>query len=240
MTTTDTATAAATEAKDRLALALDGVSTVPEAVALAAPLKEFFGTVKVGLQLFTATGPAVVEAMRSEGFEIFLDLKLHDIPNTVRGAATEVGKLGVAYATVHASGGLAMMNAAAEGFADGAAQAGEPVPAGLGVTVLTSDTEAPPQAMAIRVAQAHESLGAVVCAAPDLPVVLSIAPDIYTVTPGIRLAGGDTHDQARIATPSTALAGGAGLLVIGRAVTGAADPLEAARLVHGDAMDGLS
>lgn len=215
--------------RQRLALALD-VDDLVVALRLARRLRPWFGVAKVGLELFGATGPEAVSALVVEGYRVFLDLKLHDIPTTVGRAATVIGGLGTAYTTVHTQGGLSMLRAAVEGMANGAAAAGAPAPCVLGVTVLTSDTRAPDDVLAGRAALAVEAgCGGLVCAAEDLGITGRVAPDLLKVVPGIRPPGADAHDQARAATPAAALAAGADLLVIGRAVTAAAEPERVAR-----------
>lgn len=210
--------------RQSLVLALD-VDDLMVALRLARRLQPWFGVAKVGLELFGAAGPETVSALTVEGYRVFLDLKLHDIPTTVRRAATVIGGLGTAYTTVHTQGGLDMVRAAVEGMESGARAAGAPPPCVLGVTVLTSDTEAPPAVLAGRAALAAEAgCGGVVCAATDLGTVSRVAPRLVKVVPGIRPPGSATHDQARAATPAAALAAGADLLVVGRAVTAADDP----------------
>jgi orotidine-5'-phosphate decarboxylase len=222
------ADAVAESPRQRLALALD-VDDLVVALRLARRLRPWFGVAKVGLELFGAAGPETVSALTVEGYRVFLDLKLHDIPTTVRRAATVVGGLGTAYTTVHTQGGRDMLRAAVEGMHSGATAAGAPSPCVLGVTVLTSDAEAPAQVLAERTALAAEAgCGGVVCAAADLGTTSRVAPGLLKVVPGIRPAGSPTDDQARVATPAAALAGGADLLVVGRAVTKAADPERAA------------
>ncbi|MEM8921858.1 MAG: orotidine-5'-phosphate decarboxylase [Actinomycetota bacterium] len=216
--------------RSRLAIALD-VATVAEAERLAAAVAPHIGVAKVGLQLFSVAGPSAVEAIKRAGLDVLLDLKLHDIPNTVGAAARELGRLGVRYVTSHTQGGEVMLRAAVEGLAEGAAAAGAEAPMVLAVTVLTSDTDATPEVLTERVDVARAAGCGVVCAVPDLPVVRAAAPDIFTLTPGIRLAGGDAHDQARVATPGSAVAAGSDLLVIGRAVSAAPDPVDAAARV---------
>ncbi len=233
--------------RDHLALALD-VSTLDEAVALAARLHTWFSVVKVGLELFSAEGPLAVDALLDEGYRVFLDLKLHDIPTTVGRAARRIGSLGVSYTTVHAAGGEQMLRAAVDGFEEGwslAVASGLPAPgqatAGvLAVTVLTSDAEASDEVLGSRAALAARTgcLG-VVCAAKDLKVVRSGGPGLLTVVPGIRLAGASTDDQARAAKPGSAIAQGADLLVIGRTVTGASDPEKAASRLADAVADAL-
>jgi orotidine-5'-phosphate decarboxylase len=224
------------QARARLVLALD-VSSLDEAVGLAKRLEPWFGVVKVGLELFSAEGPLAVDALLDEGFQVFVDLKLHDIPTTVARAARRLGSLGVVYATVHGAGGEDMCRAAVEGFEEGWATAvanGHPEPPVgatgiLAVTVLTSDPHADAETVASRALLAARAgcLGAV-CAAADLPVVCSRVPGILTVIPAIRLGGSSSDDQGRPAGPSAAIRAGADLLVIGRTVTGAENPEGAA------------
>jgi orotidine-5'-phosphate decarboxylase len=179
----------------------------------------------VGFELFGAAGPETVTALTVEGYRVFLDLKLHDIPTTVGRAARVLGGLGVTFATVHTQGGEAMMQAAVSGMTEGAAAVGAPTPCVLGVTVLTSDTDAPPDALTSRSRLAAVAgCGGLVCAASDLAVTRAAAPGLLTVVPGIRPAGTATDDQSRASTPGDAIAAGADILVIGRAVTSAEDP----------------
>jgi orotidine-5'-phosphate decarboxylase len=201
------------------------VDDLVEALRLARRLRPWFGVAKVGLELFGAAGPETVSALAAEGYGVFLDLKLHDIPTTVGRAARVLGGLGAAFTTVHTQGGEAMMRAAISGMAEGASAAGAPAPCVLGVTVLTSDTEASPEILARRSELAAAAgCGGLVCAAADLPVTRRAAPGLVTVVPGIRLPGASTDDQARAATPAAAMAAGADILVIGRVVTAAEDP----------------
>ncbi len=185
-------------ARDRLVLALD-VSSLEEATDLAVRLQPWFGSVKIGLELFAAEGPLAVDALLDEGFPVFLDLKLHDIPTTVGRAARRLGAMGVSYATVHASGGEDMLRAAVEGFDQGWSDAvanGQPEPpagaAGiLAVTVLTSDLNVDGEVVAARASLAARTgcLG-VVCAAGDLPCVGARdagAVDIRPWYPSLRL-----------------------------------------------------
>ncbi len=216
------------EARDRLALALD-VDDMVAALRLARRLRPWFGVVKVGLELFTAAGPDAVAAMVNADFSVFLDLKAHDIPTTVRKAARVVGALGASYLTLHAHGGTAMLRAGVDGLREGAESAGVPVPLAVAVTVLTSDADAPPHILGRRVATAVESgCGGLVCAADDVREAKELAPRMFAVVPGIRLPHSDPHDQARAATPQQAVTAGADLLVVGRAVTAAQDPEAAA------------
>jgi orotidine-5'-phosphate decarboxylase len=220
-----------TETRDRLALALD-VDDLVAALRLAQRVRPWFGVAKVGLELFGAAGPEAVLALSAEGYRVFLDLKLHDIPTTVGRAARVIGGLGVSYTTVHCAGGEAMVRAAVEGMTAGAAAAGMTAPCVLGVTVLTSDLDAPPEQLAERAKLAADAgCGGLVCAASDLSVTRRAAPGLITVVPGIRPSGVAADDQARAADPATAIRAGADILVIGRAVTGARDPEAAAAAV---------
>jgi orotidine-5'-phosphate decarboxylase len=212
--------------RQRLALALD-VDDLVLALRMARRLRPWFGLAKVGLELFAAAGPEVVCALTVEGYRVFLDLKLHDIPTTVRRAARVIGGLGATYTTVHTTGGEEMLRASLQGMAEGAAAAGAGVssPGVLGVTVLTSDRSATREVLEFRAALAATTgCAGVVCAASDLPVVRKAAPGLLTVVPGIRPEGSGADDQARPSTPAVALASGADVLVIGRAVTAAPDP----------------
>jgi orotidine-5'-phosphate decarboxylase len=222
------------EIRRRLALALD-VDDDVEALQLAKQLGPWFGVMKVGLELFTAAGPSIVTRLAQEGFGVFLDLKLHDIPNTVSKAARVCGSLGASYLTMHAHGGSDMLSAGVDGLRAGASAAGMPIPVALGVTILTSDDSAPRHILGKRLMTAMEGgCGGVVCAADDLREIGQLAPRMVRVVPGIRPGLQNTHDQARAATPTTAISGGADLLVIGRAVTGAPDRQAAAAAISAE------
>jgi orotidine-5'-phosphate decarboxylase len=227
---TDLGSGAPPEVRDRLALALD-VDDLVDALRLARLLRPWFGVAKVGLELYTAAGPDAIGALAGEGFEVFADLKLLDIPSTVEKAARVVGTLGARYLTVHTRGGVDHLGAGVEGFAAGAAAVGLPAPSVLGVTVLTSeiaDSAALVERLDIAVAA---GCGGLVCAASDLAVARERAPHLRKVVPGIRPAGVGADDQVRPATPAAAVGAGADLLVIGRAVTRADDPAAAAAAV---------
>ncbi|MGH9066458.1 MAG: orotidine-5'-phosphate decarboxylase, partial [Acidimicrobiales bacterium] len=212
------------ELRSRLAIALD-VDDLVVALRLARAVQPWCGVAKVGLELFGSAGPEAVTALSDEGWSVFLDLKLYDIPTTVARAARVVGSLGASYLTLPTAGGEAMVRAGVEGLAEGASAAGTPAPVALGVTVLTSDAEASAQLLRERVALAlRAGCGGVVCAAPDLGMVKQAGPGLVTVVPGTRPAGAPVHDQGRVATPGEAVAAGADLLVLGRAVTRAGDP----------------
>jgi orotidine-5'-phosphate decarboxylase len=216
------------QTRDRLVLALD-VDDLVEALRLGKRLQPFFATAKVGLELFSASGPDAVSAMADLGYDVFLDLKLHDIPTTVRKAARVIGAFGVSYLTLHARSGPVMLRAGVEGLAEGAERAGLPHPTALAVTVLTSDGDAPAHILGHRVAAAVEAgCGGLILAAADVREAKQLAPRMLAVVPGIRMPASDSHDQARPATPGDAVGLGADLLVIGRTVTEARDPVAAA------------
>jgi orotidine-5'-phosphate decarboxylase len=167
------------EVRDRLALALD-VDDLVAALRLARKLKPWFATVKVGLELFTAAGPDAVASMLNAGFSVFLDLKLHDIPTTVRKSARVVGALGASYLTLHAHGGAGMLRAGVDGLAEGAESAGAPPPLAVAVTVLTSDADAPAHILGRRVATAVEGgCGGLVCAGADVREAKELAPRMF-------------------------------------------------------------
>ncbi len=228
-------------------VALD-VPTAREALALveSLPGADF---VKVGLQLFTAAGPDVVRALRGLGRRVFLDLKLHDIPNTVSGAVESAAALGVELLTLHASGGEAMLRAARAA----AGPAGAGGPALLGVTVLTSLSAAELErawgrrgldagAEVLRLAGAAREAGldGVVASVHEARAVRAhTAGTLRILTPGIRLAGDAAGDQARVATPAEAARAGADYLVIGRSVTAAADPSAALARVLAELRGGV-
>ena len=199
------------------------------------------GGIKLGLEFFMAAGPEGIRTAKRSGLPLFLDIKLHDIPNTVAGAIRSVVPLAPAYITIHASGGRAMMQAAAEAARTEAEKLGVPRPKLLGVTVLTSldvgDLEAVGQGMEVsgqveRLARLAESSGldGVVCAPTEIARLRRILkPTTELMVPGIRPAGSDAGDQKRVMTPKEAMEAGATHLVIGRPITGAADPAAAAR-----------
>lgn len=215
----------------KLALALDTDDLVA-AHRLAVQMRPWFGVAKIGLELFSAAGPDAIGSLRDLGYQVFLDLKLFDIPTTVNRATRVLGALGVEYLTMHAHGGLDMLKAGVEGLYQGAELAGLDNPVALAVTVLTSDGSAPEHIVPNRVRTALEGgCGGLVLAAADLQTARELAPRMRRVVPGIRLAGSPTHDQARTATPQEAIANGADLLVIGRAVTEAEDPVAAAEAI---------
>jgi orotidine-5'-phosphate decarboxylase len=211
-----------------LIVALD-VSDPAKAEDLAASIASHVGMLKVGLELFTAAGPAAVERIRPHG-PVFLDLKLHDIPNTVRRAAANAGRLGAAVLTVHALGGAEMVTAAVEGAAEGASEVGVDPPRVVAVTVLSSLAEAAgasPASLAFEAVKAGAA-GAVVSGEDVRVVREALGPEPVLVVPGIRPSGQAGNDHARVLTPAEALERGADWLVVGRPVTEAPDPRAAA------------
>ena len=224
--------------RDRLIVALD-VPSLEEAQAMAARLAGVVRWYKVGLELYTAAGPAAVAAVRKDG-RVFLDLKFHDIPATVAGAVAAATRLGVDLLTVHALGGTAMLLAAAEAALRTAEIIRRRPPTVLGVTLLTSgDAEAmaeagiagTPAEAAVRLARLARAagLGGVVASPADAAAIrTACGPDLLIVCPGIRPAGAAADDQRRVATPRAAIDAGADVLVVGRPITRAADPRSAA------------
>jgi orotidine-5'-phosphate decarboxylase len=224
------------DAKDRLAVALD----VPDAQAardLVDRLGDSCRWLKVGMELYYAGGNPLLETLRSRGYRIFLDLKLHDIPNTVAGGIRSVAKAGAELLTVHAGGGATMLAAAAE-----AAQASG-APRLLAVTVLTSMDAVELKSAGVcstlaeqvlRLARLAKSAGinGMVCSAEEVASLrVELGPEALLVVPGIRPAGSGLNDQRRIATPAEAIASGASMLVVGRPITRAADPAQAVRSI---------
>jgi orotidine-5'-phosphate decarboxylase len=217
----------------RVIVALDYAEAAP-ALALARRLDPERCRLKIGKQLFTREGPDIVRRLQDQGFDVFLDLKFHDIPNTVEGACRAAAELGVWMVNVHASGGRDMMAAARE-----AVDRVVKPPLLIAVTVLTSldvddlrDTgvEGQPEDQVTRLARlAHDcGLDGVVCSPKELVTLADAVPDTFLrVTPGVRPAGGDEGDQKRIATPGQAIADGAHYLVIGRPITQDDDPAAA-------------
>jgi orotidine-5'-phosphate decarboxylase len=236
-------------ARDSIAWAAD--IPLGEARALYPVLEPYVGVVKVGLSLFVEHGPPALEAFRALGARLFLDLKLHDIPNTVELASARAGALGVSYLTVHASGGAAMLKAAVKGAREGAAKSGAAAPVVLAVTALTSLDDAAVSAlgfgasakeMAGRLAQvaAASGVGGLVCSAREVSELRKLYPTLVLCTPGIRPKGGEAADQARTETPEAALRAGSDLLVVGRPLHTAKEPLAVARSLHAAATAALA
>jgi orotidine-5'-phosphate decarboxylase len=228
------------DARDRLIVALD-VDTLAQAERLVERLQGLVTRFKIGSQLFTAAGPATVQSVHKRGAEVFLDLKYHDIPNTVAGASREAARMGVLMFNVHASGGRDMMSAAAQGAAAAAKEQGVRRPLVLAVTVLTSlDRGALSRELAVagsveghvlhlaRMA-AEAGLDGCVASPNEIgPLRTNRGPAWVIVTPGVRPVGSTVGDQSRIATPRAAVSAGAHYLVVGRPITGAPDPAAAA------------
>jgi orotidine-5'-phosphate decarboxylase len=220
-------------------VALD-VRNAEQAVRMAGAVAPAVGGLKVGLELLMGPGPGVIGALHDLDLPIFVDAKLHDIPNTVARAAEQLGRWGARWVTAHAAGGRAMLEAAAEGLAKGAAGSESGI---LAITVLTSLTESdlaptgitlsPGRLTAKRTRLAADSGSeGVISSVRELGVVTDVAPGLIVVCPGIRMAGADHHDQARVATPSEARRRGANAIVVGRAITTAPDPLAAAVAIN--------
>lgn len=218
------------------------------ALGLAEQLRGHAGLFKVGLELFSAEGPALVQELARGGIQVFLDLKFHDIPNTVRAAAREAARLSVAMLDVHTSGGLAMMQSALEGVGEGAR--GGKTPLVLGVTLLTSlvcqdlaeiGWNDSAENSVIRLARLARSarLNGVVASPLEAAVIRrALGPDFLIVTAGIRPAAA-ADDQARVSTPEAAIRAGADYLVVGRPITQAPDPVAAAEAILEEIARGL-
>ena len=222
----------------RVIVALD-FPDMMSAFGLAARLDPSACAVKVGKELFTVAEAGLVRELVRRGFRVFLDLKFHDIPNTVAQACIAATRLGVWMIDVHAAGGGAMLAAARDAVAQAAKEEGKPRPLLVAVTLLTSlgaddlaaiGVAGTPEAQVLRLARLAQASGldGVVCSAQEAAALrAACGPDFKLVTPGIRLAGSAADDQARVTTPEAAIAAGADFLVIGRAITAAADPLRA-------------
>lgn len=226
--------------REKIIVALD-VPSAEAALRVAQKLHGHVGMFKVGKELFTAAGPAVARDLVALGEQVFLDLKYHDIPNTVRAAAHQAGLLAANMLTVHASGGRKMLEAAVDGVRAAAKARGMAQPTRvLAVTALTSlgaedlaeiGFLGSPEAVVVRLARLAQSAGAdgVVASPREIAAIRQACGSKFLiVTPGIRPAAGATDDQARTATPESAVLAGADYLVIGRPITGAADPAAAA------------
>ena len=221
--------------KDRLIVALD-VDSKDRAERLVAELAPHVGMFKVGMELFTAEGPDVVRSIVAGGGRVFLDLKLHDIPNTVAKAAAAAAQLGAFFVTLHISGGRAMLEAAASALPAEGTQL-------LGVTVLTSHTDETfketgargtiAEAVGRLVILARESgIDGVVCSPHEVKLIRETAgDDLLIVTPGIRPKGSARGDQARVTTPLEARRLGCDYIVVGRPITGASSPKDAAQAI---------
>lgn len=217
--------------RSRLIVALD-VPTSEQALSAASRVGPHAAYLKVGMRLFTAEGPALVRALRAAGHGVFLDLKYHDIPNTVAEAAAAAVGLGVDMFDVHASGSADMVRAASESTRAEAARLGAPRPLLLAVTVLTSMPSTVEQVVELAVLAREAGADGVVASAREAGAVRRAAGrEFVIVTPGIRPAGAGMDDQRRVATPADAVAAGADYIVVGRPVLAAADPGAAARAI---------
>ncbi len=224
-------------ARERLIVALD-VPSGAAARKIVSEVGDSALTFKVGKQLFTAEGPRIVRQLVSGGRKVFLDLKFHDIPNTVAGAVKAAAELNVAMLTVHASGGAKMLRAAAE-----AAKAAKNPPLVLAVTVLTSLGEPDLQEIGVSgrpvdqvlrlaaLARDNGCMGVVASPQEVRSLRAALGEGFAIVTPGVRPAGADAGDQARVATPADAIRNGANYLVVGRPITEASDPAQAAEAI---------
>lgn len=226
-------------AKDRLVVALD-VDSREQAISLVEELSPFVGLFKVGSQLFTSVGPELVKEIIGRGAKVFLDLKYHDIPNTVANAVVAAMRLGVSICNVHALGGLAMMRQVAEECEKVAAKENLAKPLILAVTVLTSHDQTSLNDLAInenlsdlvvRLAKLTQKAGldGVVASAQEITLIRNATqPPFVILTPGLRPAQSDTQDQKRVMTPEEALKAGSDYLVIGRPILAHPNPAKAA------------
>jgi orotidine-5'-phosphate decarboxylase len=239
-------------ARDKLIVALD-VPSAEAGLRLAERLRGHVGMFKVGLENFTAEGPVLARFLVAVGEKVFLDLKLHDIPNTVRAAARQAAQLGVSMFNVHASGGRKMLEAARAGAEEGSAgRADRSRPLVVAVTVLTSlmgedlgelGISGNPEEAVVRLALLARQVGldGVVASPREVQALRRVlGPGIVIVTPGIRPASAGADDQARIATPESAIRAGADYLVIGRPITEAPDPAAAADAIVAEMQKALS
>jgi orotidine-5'-phosphate decarboxylase len=226
-------------ARDKLIVALDFPSA-DAAARVAEKLRGRVGMFKVGLELFAAEGPILARNLVANGEKVFIDLKFHDIPNTVRAAAREAAQLGISILNVHASGGRKMMEAAREGAEEGARRIGRPRPLVVAVTVLTSlgdnnlgeiGVAGGAEVAVLRLARLARDAGlhGVVASPREIAALRhELGRDFVIVTPGIRPAAAATGDQVRVATPTSAIRAGADFLVVGRPIITAPDPAAAA------------
>lgn len=226
--------------KDKLIVALD-VSNIEDAEILVEKLVPYVGAFKIGMQLFYSEGHRVIAMVTAKGGKVFLDLKLHDIPNTVARACDALVLPGIFMFNVHASGGLEMMQKAALSTRERAKDVGLPKPILLGVTVLTSIDAANLKSINVTLAPEEQVVGlarlaqqagldGVVASPQEISRIReACGPHFVIVTPGIRPAGADVNDQKRIASPGEAVQAGADYLVVGRPITSAVDPVRAAR-----------
>ena len=239
-------------AKDKLIVALD-VDSADRALDLFDALRDVVGMFKIGSQLFTAAGPDIVRRIVAKGGRVFLDLKFHDIPNTVAAAGVEATRLGVSIFNVHASGGAEMMRRTAEAVSETAEREGLPKPKVIAVTLLTSlDDEALKQigisgdarTVVANLARAAATCGldGVVASPQEIQIIRDAVPnpDFIIVTPGIRPDSVATDDQRRVMTAGEAIRAGADYLVVGRPILKALDPVAAANAIVAEIEGGLT
>lgn len=228
---------------NKLIIALD-VETAAEALRLVSMLRGLAGMFKIGMQLFTAAGPALVREIVNSGERVFLDLKYHDIPNTVARAGVEATRLGVSIFNIHAAGGSEMMRRTRDAVDECVRAEGHAPPLVIAVTALTSANESVlneigqswnPEELVTRLALLAEASGmnGVVASPREVGIVRAAVkkPDFVVVTPGVRPAGADSFDQKRVATPGQAIQAGADYLVVGRPILDASDPAQAAQQI---------
>ena len=229
--------------KDKLIVALD-VDNLQRARELVKILNDVVGMFKIGMQLFTAVGPAIVREIVNAGRRVFLDLKYHDIPNTVAGAAVEAARLGVSIFNLHAMGGSEMMKRASEAVLEVSQREALPRPRIIGVTALTSTDAAvlaaigltssvEEQVVALAKLAEASNLDGVVASSLEVPLIRAAIPrkDFLIVTPGLRPSGESRADQKRVMTPLEPVRAGSDYLVIGRPILEAGDPVQAARAI---------
>ena len=237
---------------DKLIVALD-VDTPAEALSLVKELRAVAGMFKIGSTLFTLAGPQIVKDIVGSGAKVFLDLKFHDIPHQVAGAARSAAQLGVSLFTVHASGGAEMMQRAAEAVVEVAEREGTARSKVLAVSVLTSidaqtlaqiGVNSSPEESVLRLVKLAEQSGVdgIVASPQEAARIRATVTkrDFLIVTPGIRPAKSDAGDQRRVSTPAAALAAGADYLVVGRPITAAADPVAAARQIAAEMQEAMN
>ena len=237
--------------KDKLIVALD-VYYADRALELFAALRDHVGTFKIGMQLFSAAGPDIVRRIVSRGGRVFLDLKYHDIPNTVAAAGIEATRLGVSIFNIHASGCSEMMKRAAEAVAETAAREGLTKPAVIAVTLLTSidhetlgqigiDDEPATVVRRLALLAQTSGLDGVVASAHEIKIIREAVTSsgFVIVTPGMRSAGDQSHDQRRFMTVGEAIGAGADYVVVGRPILNAEDPAKAARIFRQEISDAI-
>lgn len=227
---------------ERVIIALD-LNDINEVRDLISKVGNTVSTFKVGMRLFTKYGPSIINELKDKGYEIFLDMKYHDIPNTVETACREAAMLGVKMMTIHALGGKEMSRSAVKGAIEGANIVGSKVPIVLGVTILTSMDEnellnigikdkVEDSVLNLAKLVTSEGVTGIVCSPLEVKKIKQNIKNFVAVTPGIRLDSDNKNDQKRIATPESAIRDGADYLVIGRPVYGAKNPKEVLKNIY--------